>query len=171
MIFSDKEKQLILDFSIGKIEQDEFERRFPQNINSVFIENSFVEVIRKRDSDSLDYLFMMLSYIDKEPLYNLFKKLIVENWHNYHQDIARFFQFNFKNPDCIDSVIQAMYLHCEHWDEEDDRDPFVRKCAYVLATLGTDYAVEKLKELSKSKDPIIKKYCSYQLEKNNYFDR
>ncbi|NME72371.1 hypothetical protein [Flammeovirga aprica] len=99
-------------------------------------------------------------YLDK-----MYKKLLVECWHNQHENIALSFQFKYKNPDCIDTVVEAMHLNCNHWDEEDNRDPFLRKCAYVLGDLRTEYAIQKLKELSLSSDPIIKEYSVYQLQR------
>lgn len=161
---------LIISFVSEEISKKEFEDNFPEVLDENFLKKEYEKAIIEKNSDAIECLSMFSRiYIPDDYLYEVYKKLITECWHSEHENIALMFQFNFKNPDCIESVIKAMQLRCEHWDEEDDRDPFIRKCAYVLATLKTDYAIEKLKELSESEDPIINKYCTYQLEKNNYF--
>ncbi|AZQ65232.1 HEAT repeat domain-containing protein [Flammeovirga pectinis] len=160
-----EKKKLILDFICGKITQEIFEKSFPEINSQIYWEDEFNNAVKYQDTESIEYIFYLLQYIPDNFFYQMCKQLILLRWHNEHENIALSFQFFYKDPDCIDTVVQAMHLNCEHWDEEDDRDPFVRKCAYILGDLKTPYAIAKLKELSLSDDEIIKGYCTYQLKR------
>ena len=83
-------------------------------------------------------------------------------WHKKHEDIALLLQFDIKHS-CVESVSVAMHLELDYM--LDKGDAFIRKCAYVLGDLGTEESIAKLKELSTSENELIKKYCSYQLER------
>ncbi|NME72869.1 HEAT repeat domain-containing protein [Flammeovirga aprica] len=164
-MIKDKQK-LILYFVTQKISEEKFELSFPEILERKSIQREFEIAFNTQDSLAIEFLWMIpYKYYDKQFHYYMCKKLILENWHKEHESIALSFQFFYKDPDCIDTVVEAMHLHCEHWDEEDDRDPFVRKCAYILGDIRTEYAIQKLKELSLSSDPIIKEYSTYQLQR------
>lgn len=157
---------LTLSFIAEEISKQEFEKSFPEVLDQEFYEKQFEEAILKKDSDAISCLFLFCNpYTSENYLYSVFKRLIIECWHHEHENIARSFQFHFKNPDCVDSVVKAMHLNCKHWDEEDDREPFIRKCANILAELNTPYSIQKLRELSNSVDRTIRTYCSDQLDR------
>ncbi|AZQ65237.1 hypothetical protein EI427_23780 [Flammeovirga pectinis] len=158
-------KDLILDFVTKEITKEEFEEQYPQVLNKEYLDKQFKAALKNKDALTIDYLFKIRVYISNDFFYLICKQLITEDWHRQHENIALMFQFNYKNPDCIDIVVQSMYLQCEHWDEDAHRDPFIRKCAYILGDLKTPYAIAKLKELSLSDDEMIKGYCTYQLKR------
>ncbi len=92
------------------------------------------------------------------------RKLLKEQWHKSHEEIMLILQFDIYDPDCVDDVAEAMHIKFEDMFPE-DLDAFIRKGAYVLAGIDTEYAKNKLEELANDENPIIRKYCSYQVKK------
>ena len=159
---NDELKKNIIDFATRKIELKSLYETNPELNTSDFFLKSYEEAINARDAEALQYLAML-----PKPNYNdltdINRRLITECWHNQHEEIARFFQEFVRDVECVDSISRGMDLGCVNWFDKEDA--FIRKCAYVLGDLGTEESIAKLKELSTSENELIKKYCSYQLER------
>lgn len=156
------EQDIIMKYATDEISEMELCQKLPGYCGDKNLVCHYKKAIDEKDGEALQFL-SMLPKKDYYSFVDVNKELILECWHQQHEELARFFQFFVKDVSCVDTIVEAMYLKCDYW--VDEGDAFIRKCAYVLGTLQTDYAILKLRELSKSNNEIIKKYSSYQLEK------
>jgi hypothetical protein len=156
-----EELKILSDYTIN---DEEFESKYPHKIDDEYILRFLEDIYLRKDGVLMEHMTRIAFNISlNDKLVPIFCKLIKETWHNSHEDLALFFEFSVKNPDCIDDVIAAMHIKCNYW--HDDGDAFIRKCAYVLGNLETPYAIQKLEELTNDDNEIIRKYASLQLNK------
>lgn len=119
----------------------------------------------KKNNDDLASIFfaIALTRIYSDLYFPILRKLLIEIWHKCHEEIMLILQFKMRDPNCVNDVAEAMHIKFDYM--LDDGDAFIRKGAYVLATLKTDDAIQKLNELANDENEIIKKYATYQLRK------
>ncbi len=95
------------------------------------------------DSDYTDPLFALLN----------------EHWHVDHENIVSILEL-IKDPRSIDKL----YETAVNVPDYDDMRALAKKCIRALSTINTPAAVEKIKLLCNSNDPIIKENAEFQLE-------
>lgn len=163
-----EKKQLIIDLLGRVITLDNFFSESGMNAQNAngYILNILQNEYTGKDAEGVELALSLGFYVNSFSLsyIPILSDLIVADWHQRHEDIASIFQ-RLKAPESIDPVVKSMHLKFNYW--YDDGDAFIRKCSYVLGEIGTDYAIEKLKELSNSDNDIISKYCNHQLKKRN----
>ena len=91
--------------------------------------------------------------------------LLDEKWHTSEEDIITALEL-IKDPKSIDKLYQV----AENVPEYDDMRAVAKKCIWAISSIGTPEAIQKLKMLEHSADPIIRENAIFQLEhilKNN----
>ncbi|NME73016.1 hypothetical protein [Flammeovirga aprica] len=157
-----KDRKLVLEYATRKISETDFISKYPHKLDNNYMVNCFSKVLESKDTKDLEYLFMMLNFIEEKSLCPILCELLVECWHSKHDNIATILQFDVDYPECVDFVVEAIHLECKLWYPS-YRESFIKKCTYILAYLETEKALEKLKELSNSSDDLIKKYALDQI--------
>ena len=90
-------------------------------------------------------------------------KLLKEDWHFCHEDIASYFQ-RFKIPEAVDLLYETSLRQFEYL-EYDDFFALAVKCIWALGDINTKESIDKLKLLAQSNNEIIKKNALNQLER------
>ena len=150
MHMTDKEKDLIIKLASKKITVDEFEKHFLHPHDSTAVLDFLDKASNHKNSDDLYYAFLLgfsfkafnSSYVE------LLNKLIVEDWHNKHEDIADLLKV-LKSPKSIEALYQTALKKFEYLSY-DNSVPLASKCAYALFFIHTAEAKEKLHLLSKT---------------------
>jgi len=159
-------KLLVQNFILRKIDFPELERDFSATIDEGYLLNELTGVATSKDGEALECLIALAYRIGfTDSIGRLLSKLLIENWHEEHEEIARILQFKVKILESLDDLTKAIALKFDYMIERGNYEPFVIKCMHAIADLHTEASTSKLKELANSKDPIIKKAAQYQLER------
>lgn len=162
---TEQEKKLILDLSLKSISEEDFFHQFRINIDS--IQSYVLEQLQKayagKNPDDVSYslllgFFFKTFSLDYE---NVLSKLIEEDWHYKHEDIALILQ-TLKSPKSVDALYNTALREFKYLGY-DDTFSLARKCIHALGDINTEYAREKLQMLAQSDIPIIKEKAEKQL--------
>ncbi len=85
--------------------------------------------------------------------------LLDEKWHTSEEDIVSVLEL-IKAPKSVDKLYEVAV----NVPEYDDMRALAKKCMWALSAINTPEAIQKLKLLQKSDDPIIKENAIFQLE-------
>jgi hypothetical protein len=85
--------------------------------------------------------------------------LLDEHWHIDHENIVSILEL-IKDPKSVDKLYEAAV----NVPDDDEMRALAKKCIRAFNTINTPEAIEKLKLLSNSDDPIIKENAVFQLE-------
>ncbi|HID39606.1 MAG TPA: hypothetical protein EYP36_08840 [Calditrichaeota bacterium] len=163
---TDDEMKILRDLHLGRINFEEFTSLYPIEITNSYLIRELGRAIDCHDVKALAYL---LSVFYKRGFFSELCKyltdLMIQSWHKEHENIAMVLQFDVKCPDSVDNLIKAMEMKYKYLFDRCDYEPFVTKCMYAIADLGTDYSKQKLTELSLSEDPILAEAAKFQLDR------
>jgi hypothetical protein len=101
---------------------------------------------------------------DETTLVPLYSKLLLEDWHEMHEDIV-FDLGLIGDPRPVESILKAATIPFGYLVEWGNLQAFQRKCAYALARIATEESKEALKIFSQHSDPYIQEYGKEGLEK------
>jgi hypothetical protein len=158
-----EQKKLILDLSLGNITFDEFSKKYSEHVDSEYILKQLQTAFDKQDSSGVEYA-LLLGFLFKNFTWDfteLLNKLIQQDWHYKHEDIAYILQ-QLRSPSSVDALYNAALKKLEYLDY-DDSYALARKCIHALGNINTEYSKEKLKLLATSDIPIIKEKAEKQL--------
>jgi len=159
------QKSLIQNFILRKIDFSELERIFPSKIDEAYILEELKALQTSRDGATLDCLITLAYRIGfTDAIGRLLSKLLLEDWHEEHEEIARILQFKVKIPESMDDMERAMQLKFRYLTERDNYFPFVVKCMYAIANLNTDASTSKLQALAASEDDFIRNAAQWQID-------
>jgi len=102
--------------------------------------------------------------VPRETDLEVLSKLILEDHHERHEDIALGLQY-YADPATVECLYQAAQKKTEYYDVAEN--PFARKCLFALGDIDTDESWEKIRLLEKSNDESVRKFASEQLERKN----
>lgn len=160
-----KEKDLIIDFALKKITKEDFLSTYSVNpaIEKQHVLQLLEKAYQEKNADDVDILLVLGFLFDvfSKDYIDILCKLIVEDWHYKHEDIALVLQ-KLKSPESIDALYKTALAKFEYLDY-DDSYALARKCIHALGDMNTDYAKEKLKLLAASDIDIIKEKAEKQL--------
>ncbi len=161
-----EEKQIIYNFYLRTITYEQMKEEYPHTIDLEYIYAGLKQAYQDKDSAAVEYL-IALGYNEgfDEKIGWVLSELMVEDWHTEHEEITRILQFKIRIPECVDHIATAMNADFAHIRRSGSEKSFLKKCAYVLSYLGTEYAKEKLIQLSNSKNEDIKEAALHQLKK------
>jgi len=94
---------------------------------------------------------------------NILCKLILEDWHYQHENIALNLKEQ-KNPATVNCLFEAAQKKFEYLDY-DDTFQLANKCISALGAIRDNIAIEKLNLLMKSKNKIIAEYATNEIER------
>lgn len=123
----------------------------------------------EKNADDLEYAFIVKGNFDlftkeyPKEYPALLMKLLEEDWHIEHEDIAWIFQ-KLKLPETVDCLYETTFKRFAYLDYDEFYNLAV-KCIWALGDIGTEKAIEKLKLLTQSDNEIIRKNAIYQLER------
>ena len=128
------------------------------------------EGFKNKDSKRIEFLVLAISIIDGKlscfclnDYLDILNNLLVENWHNKHEDLVYLLE-RIHDSKSIDFLIKAMNLDLDYlsWD---DNYSFERKIIHAIYHIGGKKAHEYLDYLCLSSNQIIKETAMKQLKK------
>lgn len=99
----------------------------------------------------------------KPDLVPILSALLLESWHQQHEDIALMLQ-ELKDARAVDSLLAAATMKFNHLLEWNNLSEFQRKCTWALADIGTAAAHRALVQLSKNQDSVLSQFATERLE-------
>lgn len=149
----------------GAITNEEFIRQYSidANIDDEYCLRLFEEGFDTESSEIIEEGIIVGTTVDcfSNKFSNIFCKLLQEDWHFKHEDIARILQ-DLRDSSTVDCLFNAAQLHFEYLDY-DDTYQFARKCIKALSAIDNDAAINKLQLLAQSNTPEIRKYAAKEL--------
>lgn len=166
------EKDIILGFATQKISKKQLDVLLPKYVNDESLINAYIDVINDIDSEGLQYLNMLIP----EDIFrhiNIKRKLLIENWHNTHEDLVGYFQLIFNNDaENIVYLEKALHNLPVYLTPEDFKYPYIRKIIYAIGAQPEPYNIEALDKLAKqTNDEHIKQLALHQIEKRKRLGR
>ena len=167
------EKNAILDFTSSEITIDDFYKKMPQYKNEDFIVKKYNEIIFNKDSKTLGYL-RLIPIRDVRLFKNIYRQLLLEDWHIEHEDIVGFFQSYFnKDIENIYILLNAL-INIPTYLQEDEatKYSYIKKIIYAIGAQPQPESLSALGDLaSKTGDEKIKELALHQLEKRKRLGR
>jgi hypothetical protein len=149
--------RLILALAKGVLSEDAFIAQFgadprtTPDIVRIELEQAFAE----KSADSVEYaLILGFAFRLSRKWAPLLCKLMEEDWHRSHEDIASALQ-----DICVPCTVDCLYraaLRKHDYLAYNDSEALAVKCIWALHDIGTSEAVEKLKLLSQSASAPIR---------------
>jgi hypothetical protein len=111
--------------------------------------------LRAKDSTAF---WAALAGVDVQITAPLLARLLLEDWHEEHEDIV--FELGLIGDNCATSAIaQAAQKNFEYMVRWGNLEEFQRKCAYALARIGSDDSKVALELMAQQFDTGLSKYA------------
>lgn len=129
--------------------------RFKEQTLSLLKEN-----VKNKDKKGLDATTSVLWWDGADRDYtDILLQLLDENWHTSEENIVSILEI-IKDPKSVDKLYEVA-INVPDYDE---MCALAKKCMWALSAINTPEAIQKLKLLQNSDDPIIRENASFQLE-------
>lgn len=139
-----------------------------------FDNNCFITALKdsivQKNSEHVDYLIYSMFVLEdiiniqnNHDYLDVFNKLLLEKWHNKHEDIVMLIQ-RINNFESVEFLFKAVYLKPDYlsWD---DNYSFEKKCIHAIARIGKQDSIKYLSVLCDDANPIIKECSEKQLSR------
>ncbi|MFB9080020.1 hypothetical protein ACFFLS_09015 [Flavobacterium procerum] len=124
------------------------------------------DIIASKNSDDMDFCLLLLWVVDEEDdCIDLLHEIFLEPWHTKHDDIIHNLQWR-EHPSSVPTIKIAMQQKFPFLEACSRTGPFINQCGHALKSIGTEEAIEAIKDLAEnSEDPIVKAEMIYRLSK------
>ncbi|ELY3998983.1 hypothetical protein SMY30_003597 [Cronobacter sakazakii] len=146
----------------GKITDEEFLKLFPCNQGNVedFVNDILKNAHSSKDPKEVEYaLYIGFHFGFTSKHEDILIHLLDDDFHYKHDDVVlALVKIKAKSDNAANALYKCALSEYDYLadDREDDNYTLAWNCIYALAKTGSNYAIEKLKELSKSSIPEIK---------------
>lgn len=165
---TDKIEAIIKKYWHGEINQKELVRQiqFEIGYKKEDVKNLIEQIIRNQNPDELEYGLVILYAIEEDnEMIDIIHKLILEPWHREYEVLAHDIQRR-KRPESIPFLKQAIQNKYEYIESYGTGTrQLINQCGHALSSIGTEEAINAIRELSKSEDPIIKDEMLYRISR------
>jgi hypothetical protein len=144
-------RRLIFAFAQGVLSEESFIAQFGVNPRTTpdIVRTELERAFAERSPDDLECALVLAFVFGLSRKWApLLCKLIEEDWHHSHEDIADALQ-DIRGPSTVDRLYRAALRKHDYLAYNDSKSLAV-KCIWALHDIGTYEAVEKLKLLSQS---------------------
>ena len=134
------------------------------NLGELANENLIAIARVEQDSELLEYALVYYYHagFHQDHCSDL-EVLLVEGWHNQHEEIARIMQMKVHCECSVEPLSQAIVNKYEYLFEQGDYYPFVRKCFFAMGSLKTEKARKELVKYISDPDSTIRDLAQEQL--------
>ncbi len=164
-----KIKNNILNLMTNQVTKEDFLKNLKIDIN--IMSNVILDMLKiaynNQDKNLLEEaIYLLFTYeenIDLKKYVDMLNKIICENWHTEHENIALLLE-DIAYSSSVDALYKNIFAKYDYllWDTN---YALAVKCIYGLGAIATDSAIKKLKQLSIHDNEIIRKNSLYQLKK------
>tara|TARA_R110002049_G_scaffold131441_1_gene290181 strand:+ start:298 stop:825 length:528 start_codon:yes stop_codon:yes gene_type:complete len=166
-----KEKDIIIKYAMDEISKSELSLSLPQYSGDKNIISRYAEAIQEKNADNIIYL-AMLPKQNLNSLIEVERKLLLQNWHNTHEDIAQLFQKKFNNNKVnIDYLLKAIKNIPEYLKHDNLKYQYIRQLIYAIGAQPEPDSINALATLTKSEDEKIRNLAAHQIEKRKQYGR
>ena len=170
-------KKLISEFQLQKISRDELISRLPfsKSQSPEIIRQIFADIVASKRADDL-YYFPTLQWLfeENDEFIDIQHRLLQETWHDRYEEIAHDLQHR-KNPKSIPFLKEAMQKKFDFLESYGTGTrQFISQSGHALQSIGTKEAIDVIRELSHSDDPVLRDEMLYRLsriEKRNDYEK
>lgn len=140
----------------GKITDEEFLKLFPCTQANVegFIDDILKNAHSSKDLKEVEYaLYIGFHFGLTSKHKDILIHLLGDDFHDKHDDVVRVLvKIKAKSDDAVNALYNCALSEYDYLadDREDDNFMLAWNCIYALAKIGSKYAAEKLKLLSRS---------------------
>ncbi len=170
MIFN----EIMTKYWSNDIDKQSIQNLYQNSVNSSDLTLNLNIAFSNKDKSSLENCFFVAYTLNLFSIENedIISKLILENWHKEHEDIAGLFQRKFnKNKKNIQILLQAINNIPEYLQVDDFKYPYIRKLIYAIGAQPEKDNIKTLLMLAKSEDEQVAKLALHQIEKRKQLGR
>ncbi len=161
---TNNDKELIVNFTLGKITKEDFLKKFPVNIenNINYILTLLQDGMKIKNASDIEHALLLAFHFGYSEIFTpTLCDLIVEDWHFQHENIAIMLK-KLKSPSSVDCLYKTALTKYQYLDY-DDSQALSEKCIWALGSINTDASKNKLMVLASSDNPSIKRAALLQL--------
>lgn len=146
----------------GKITDEEFLKLFPCTQENVedFIDDILKNAHSSKDLKEVEYaLYIGFHFGFTSKHEDILIHILGDDFHYKHDDVVRaLVKIKAKSDDAVNALYNCALSEYDYLadEREDDNYMLAWNCIYALAKIGSKYAVEKLKALSRNSIPEIR---------------
>lgn len=136
-------------------------KRMSSNWEEIF--GRLVKAVEQRDPDEFEDAFSACLTTGKsDGLCKLLSKVLLEDWHFRHEDVAS--EIQQLKCECAVQALEQRASSNPEYLEWDENHALARKCTWALADIGTTEARDALARLAKSDIPVIRGFAQKRLD-------
>jgi 5'-3' exonuclease len=163
-----QEKKLLIDWQSGKISKEDFLAVFPVDIrnNKNYIISEIEKAIETAEIEEIELAINLIWLSDNEVEFiDLLHKLLLNPNHRSHQYILKSLQ-DLRNPRSVLFIKKALETNFDYIPYTgSDSYGIAKWFSWALASIGTNEAIELIKEYSHSEEEGIREEMSYRLKR------
>ena len=153
-----QKNNLIINFSLGKISEDEFIRQFPVDIDAV--ENQLHHLLKdgltNRSSVDIECAMLFGFHFGFSEIHGaLLCEVLRGNWHMQHENVVLALQ-KIKFSPAVNDLYETAMLELPYL-QYDESHALGVKCEYALKAIGDENAKIKLEMLAENSNEILAK--------------
>ena len=130
------------------------------------VKNLFAQIIQNKNADDVEYGLAILYAVEEEnEMIDIIHQLMVEPWHRAYEELAHDLQSR-KRPESIPflkQAIQSKYAYPASYGTGTRQ--LINQCGHALKSIGTIEALNVVRELTQSEDPIVRDEMLYRLSR------
>ncbi len=162
------EKRLLKQWESGKITTEIFNAQFPIDVSNnaqYLIDeiNNAAKLAKNKELSSLINLIYLCE--NKAPFIDVLNELLINPNHKSHQFITKTLQ-NLKQPSSVKFIKQALETDFDYLNYTASEPEAIAKWfSWALFSIGTEEAINTLRQYAQSDNAGIKKEMTYRLNK------
>lgn len=153
-----RQKKLILDFSLKRISENQFFQEYPSSREKIgsLTQSMLWDALNQKDADGVSFgVLLMYHFGITKDFLEVLKILAEEPWHQTHEDIV-FALGKLKDPSSIE-ILSRTAVAVHPYLDIDEAFALGTKSIYALEKIQTPEAIQKLGDLAKSENEILRK--------------
>jgi hypothetical protein len=166
---TEADKKLLIDLDYGRVTFDDFLRQFSVDLKSDnnFIRTEVEAAIQSADTDRIQMTIPLIWFSADIPNFvDLLNELLINPNHRSHQVIAKNLQDFVPSPTTVPFVRKALEAKFDYLEYTcSDLDVIAKWFSWLLFSIGTDEAINLMKEYSNSTVEEIANEMRYRLNK------
>jgi hypothetical protein len=162
------EKRLLKQWENGAITTDAFKAQFPIDVqnNASYAVDKINKALKSDKNKALNSLIHLIYLCDnKAPFIDILNALLLNPHHKSHQFVTKNLQ-QLKHPSSVTFIEQALATNFDYLNYTGSEPEVIAKWfSWALFSIGTEEAVNTLKQYAQSDNAGIKKEMLYRLNK------
>jgi hypothetical protein len=166
---TEADKKLLIDLDYGRVTFDDFLKQFSVDLKSDnnFIRTEMEAAIQSAETDRIQMTIPLIWFSADIPSFvDLLNELLINPNHRSHQVIAKNLQDFVPSPTTVPFVRKALETNFDYLEYTcSDLDTIAKWFSWLLSSIGTDEAINLMKEYSNSTVEGIANEMRYRLNK------